>query len=55
MANNPSNLSFTDWLHSIKPNRNAYKLAYACINYFIPYWVTRSALKWNKVDDMKGL
>jgi hypothetical protein len=55
MENTPGNPSLTDWLHSIKPNRNAYELAYACINYFVPYWITRSALKWNKVDEMKDL
>jgi len=30
-------------------------MVYACYYYFIPYWITRSALKWNKVDDMKGM
>ena len=39
--------SVTDWLHSIKGNRIAYELAYACIHYFIPYFATRSAIKWN--------
>ncbi len=43
----PTKLSITNWLHSIKQNRIAYELAYACIHYFIPYFATRSALKWN--------
>ena len=34
------------WLHRIKPNSNAYELAYACIWYFVPYWITRSAIKF---------
>jgi hypothetical protein len=43
-------LSIMEWLHSIKQNKVAYETAYACIHYFIPYWVTRSAIKWNKFD-----
>ena len=42
-----------DWLHSIKHNRHAYELAYACIHYFIPYWCTRAALKWNTMEDLQ--
>jgi hypothetical protein len=49
------NRSITQWLHSLKVNPNAYELVYACIYYFIPYWVTRSALKWNKHEHMKEL
>lgn len=42
------------WLHSIKHHRNAYELAYACIHYFVPYWLTRSALKWNRYEEMEN-
>lgn len=45
------NLTALEWLHDIKTNRQAYELGYACIHYFIPYWVTRSTLKWNKFED----
>ena len=42
-----------EWLHNIKPNKNAYELAYGCIHYFIPYFITRAALKWNKFSDIE--
>lgn len=42
-----------EWLESIWPNKIAHELAYACLNYFIPYMVLRSALKWNKMEDME--
>ena len=45
--------SIADWLHSRKGNRRAYELAYACLHYFIPYWVCRSAIKWNQADKME--
>ncbi len=45
--------SITNWLSSIKNNRVRYELAYACIHYFIPYWEIRSAIKWNKVEEME--
>jgi hypothetical protein len=49
-------MSVTDWLHSIsRTNKVGYELAYACIHYFIPYWVTRSAIKWNKMEQMEDL
>ncbi len=41
--------------HFQDTNPVAYELAYACYYYFIPDWVTCSAFKWNKVDDMKGI
>ena len=41
------------WLHHIWENKNAHELAYACIHYFIPYFVLRSAIKWNKHEDME--
>ena len=41
------------WLSSISGNHIVYELAYACIHYFIPYWITRSALKWNRHEDME--
>ena len=44
-------INISDWLHSIKGNRLAYELAYACLHYFIPYWATRSSLKYNKFAD----
>ena len=40
-AKSQGNITITEWLHSIKKNRVAYELAYACIHYFIPYWLTR--------------
>ena len=52
----PEGFNVIDWMHHIKEtNRNAYELAYACFYYFVPYWRTRSALKWNKKDNMKPL
>lgn len=45
------NLTIVQWLHSIKHHRVAYELAYACVHYFIPYWITRSSVKWNKFED----
>lgn len=42
-----------EWLESIVPNKIAHELAYSCLNYFIPYMVLRSALKWNKFEDME--
>jgi hypothetical protein len=51
MQNSMRQLAILDpleWLKRLKPNSIAYELAYACLWYFIPYWVTRSALKWNK-------
>ena len=53
LENNPT-LTPVQWLDSIISNQPAYELAYACIFYFIPYWVTRSALKFNKFDDMEN-
>ena len=47
-------ITINKWLHNIKPHTPAYELAYACIHYFIPYWNTRSALKWNKIDVMES-
>jgi hypothetical protein len=47
--------SITAWLHSLKHNSIAYELVYALTYYFIPYWVTRSALKWNKYAEMENL
>ena len=44
-------MTMIQWLHHIKPNRVAYETAYACVHYFIPYWITRSAIKWNKFED----
>jgi hypothetical protein len=45
-----------DWMHHIKnKNRNVYELVYACYYYFVPYWRTRSTIKWNKHEDMKQL
>lgn len=42
------------WLHELhSKNRNAYELAYACIHYFIPYWITCSSIKWNKMSEME--
>jgi hypothetical protein len=41
VENAPGNPTITEWLHSIKKNRVAYELAYACIHYFISYWLTR--------------
>ena len=41
VENAPGNPTITEWLHSIKKNRVAYELAYACIHYFILYWLTR--------------
>ena len=55
MENIPTGQSIVEWMHTIKDHRNAYELAYACYYYFVPYWVTRSALKWNKFEDMKDL
>ena len=48
-------LEVTTWLHSIKSNSNAYELVYALIYYFIPYWITRSALKYNYHTKMEDL
>ena len=45
----------TDWLESIIMNEPAYELAYACIHYFIPYWITRATIKWNSFDDMEKM
>jgi hypothetical protein len=53
LKNATKGITVTQWLHDIKPNRNAYKLAYACIHYFIPYWNNRSALKYNHFADIK--
>jgi hypothetical protein len=53
LAANPR-LTSLQWLSSIKRNTVAYELAYACIYYFIPYWATRSALKWNKYEDIQN-
>jgi hypothetical protein len=39
LENNPT-LTPVQWLDSIISNQPAYELAYACIFYFIPYWVT---------------
>jgi hypothetical protein len=56
MKNMPDDFSVIDWMHHFHNNNPvAYELAYACYYYFVPYWVTRSALKWNKVDDMKAI
>jgi hypothetical protein len=41
----------TTWLHEIRSNKQAYELAYACIYYFIPYWYTRSVIKFNVTID----
>ena len=51
---NRQDLEVMEWLHSIKTNQVAYELAYACIYYFIPYFLTRSALKWNKSTELEG-
>ena len=48
-------LTVLQWLHKIKCNQPAYELAYACIHYFVPYWVTRGSLKWNKHEDYNAL
>ena len=47
-----NNFTITEWLHSIRRNKPAYELAYACIHYFIPYWETRAAIKANCAQDM---
>ena len=52
VAVNPQ-LTVIQWLESIRRNQPAYELAYACIHYFVPYWVMRSTLKWNKVGEME--
>lgn len=49
---NVEDMNAVEWLHSIRKNHPGYKLAYACIHYFIPYWSVCSALKWNKSQDM---
>ena len=47
-------ITVAEWLHDIgQYNKPAYELAYACIHYFVPYWHTRAALKWNKIEDME--
>lgn len=46
-----SNLTVTQWLDRLQPNQPLYELVYACVFYFIPYWVTRAAIKWNKFAD----
>ena len=48
-------MDITDWLNSLHPNENAYELAYACIYYFIPYWIFRGIVKYNiylEVEDI---
>ena len=35
-------------MHRVKPNSHMYELLYACIYYFAPYFVMRSAIKWVK-------
>lgn len=52
-AFNDPTLTVIGWLDAISNNRVAYETAYACIYYFIPYWNTRSAIKWNKIDAMQ--
>lgn len=52
LKNHPR-LTVMQWLHKIRRNKNAYELAYACIHYFIPYWVLRSAIKWNRHKDVQ--
>ena len=51
----PEDFNVIDWMHNIKNNRPLYELVYACYYYFVPYWITRAALKFNKVDEIKGL
>jgi len=45
----------TDFLHSIRNNKPAYELTYALIYYFIPYWVTRSVIKYNITSEFDNL
>ena len=47
------NITVMQWLHAIKSNRPAYETAYACIHYFVPYWLTRASIKWNRVGDVE--
>ena len=47
-------LTINQWLCKIKSNKPAYELAYAFVHYFILYWNTRSALKWNKIEEMES-
>jgi hypothetical protein len=54
LAEHPPGTTVSKWLEYIRTrNVVAYETAYACIHYFIPYWITRSALKWNKINDME--
>ena len=48
-------VSATEWLSTLKTNRQEYEVAYAYIYYFVPYWITRSAMKWNKHMEMEDL
>ena len=45
----------TNFLHSIRNNKPAYELTYALIYYFIPYWVTRSVIKYNITSKFDNL
>lgn len=48
-------MTATEWLKTLHPNENAYELAYACIYYFIPYWIFRGVVKYNIHDEVEDI
>ena len=42
-------------MHFIWGNKPAYELTYALIYYFIPYWVTKSVIKYNITSEFNNL
>src|ERR1700761_6329806 len=41
----PAGFNVIDWMHNLKQNKPLYEMVYACYYYFVPYWVTRAAIK----------